>query len=270
MPVLVEPFATVMVFVLGLLIGSFLNVCILRLPLGESIVSPRSHCPKCNTTLRWYHNIPVLSWMLLRGKCASCGVRISARYAVIELMTAVILVLLWRAYGPTITFGISAILLLALLVLFFTDLDHKLLPDLVTLPGFLVGVAVAWVNPFLGPGSSWSRLWASLAGAALGAGVLWGIGALYSRLRGIEAMGMGDVKMMAMVGAFTGPTGVLVTLFGASITGAVIGVALIPLRGGSMRDTLPFGCFLAPAAAIALLWGDDLVGAYLRLLTPGS
>ena len=269
MPAPVEPYATVLVFVIGLLIGSFLNVCILRLPVGESIVTPRSHCPRCKTTIRWYQNIPVLSWMVLRGKCASCGVRIPIRYALVELMAAVILVLLWRAHGPTTAFAIAAILLLALVVLFFTDLDHKLLPDLVTLPGFLLGVAVAWVNPFLGPGSSWNRLWASLAGAALGAGVLWGIGALYSRVRGIEAMGMGDVKMMAMVGAFTGPMGVLVTLFGASITGAAIGIALIPLRGGSMKDTLPFGCFLAPAAAIAMLWGRDLVGLYVRWVMPG-
>ncbi|MDX1390311.1 MAG: A24 family peptidase, partial [Acidobacteriota bacterium] len=208
-------------------------------------------------------------WVLLRGKCASCGTRISVRYAVIELTTAVILVSLWREFGPTPAFAISAAFLLALLVLFFTDLDHKLLPDLVTLPGFLVGVAVAWLNPFLRADGSGKRLWAALAGAALGAGLLWGVGALYSRLRGIEAMGMGDVKMMAMVGAFTGPMGVLVTLFGASITGAAIGVALIPLRGGSMKDTLPFGCFLAPAAAIAMLWGRDLVGLYVRWVMPG-
>jgi leader peptidase (prepilin peptidase)/N-methyltransferase len=264
-----EPMTSIVVLVVGLIFGSFLNVCILRLPVGESIVSPRSRCPKCETMIRWYENIPVVSWIVLRGKCSHCGNPISPRYALVELMTAGIVLTLWRIHGPSVEFGITGVFVLAMLVLFFTDLDHKLLPDAITLPGFLIGVAVAWINPFLRQESSWSGLWAALAGAALGAGVLWGIGALYSRLRGVEAMGMGDVKMMAMVGAFTGPVGVLFTLFGASVLGAVIGLALIPLRGRSLQDTLPFGCFLAPMAVAALFWARDAVDAYLRLVLPG-
>ncbi len=137
-----------------------------------------------------------------------------------------------------------------------------------TLTGLLAGLAVAWFNPFL-DGSGWNRVWLSLGGAALGSGVLWGIGALYGKLRGVEAMGMGDVKMMAMVGAFAGPAGVAFTIFSASLVGAVVGVLLIPLRGRTLKDALPFGCFLAPAALGGLLVGQRAVGAYVHMVLYG-
>ena len=264
-----EPLATVFVALFALAIGSFLNVVIHRLPLGESVVAPRSRCPGCGTPIAAWQNVPVLSWLLLRGRCASCRARISLRYPLVELLTAVLALVLWRAFGPGAAFAVAAPFALALLVLFFTDWDHQLLPDPVTLGGFATGLALAWWNPFL-PGVGWGRLWSALSGAALGAGVLWGIGAAYTRLRGVEAMGMGDVKMMAMVGAFSGPAGVLFTLFSASIAGALVGIALIPLRGRSMKDTLPFGCFLAPAALAALLWGRRALEAYLSLVRPPS
>ena len=267
-----EPLGSIVVVALGLVLGSFLNVCIHRLPLGESIVHPRSRCPGCGTPIRAWHNVPVASWLLLRGRCASCRQPISVRYPLVEVLSALVLLALWHAYGPTPAFAIAAAFALALLVLFFTDLDHQLLPDAVTLSGFVAGMALAWINPFLGPpgeAPSWRRVWMAGVGAALGAGVLWGIGALYSRLRGVEAMGFGDVKMMAMVGAFTGPMGVLFTLFAASIVGAVVGLALVPLRGRTLRDTLPFGCFLAPAALAALLVGRQAVEAYVGLVRPG-
>jgi leader peptidase (prepilin peptidase)/N-methyltransferase len=263
-----EPLTTLFVAAFGLVLGSFLNVCIHRLPRGESVVAPRSRCPGCGTPIAARHNIPLLSWVLLRGKCAHCGVPISVRYPLVEAAAAVLLVLAWRQYGPTPAFAVASGFALALLVLFFTDYDLKLLPDAVTLSGFAVGLAVAWFNPFLGPGTG-ERVWSSLAGAALGSGVLWAIGAVYSRLRGVEAMGMGDVKMMAMVGAFTGPLGVLFTLFAGSIAGAAVGLALIPLRGKDLTDTLPFGCFLAPAALAALLVGRQAVAAYLAYAVPG-
>lgn len=156
----------------------------------------------------------------------------------------------------------------AMLVLFFTDYDHKLLPDVVTLGGFALGMALAWWNPFLGADEGWPRIWAAVYGAGFGSGVLWGVGALYSRLRGVEAMGMGDVKMMALVGAFTGVTGVIFTIFAGSVVGAVVGLSLVPLRGRSMQDTLPFGCFLAPAGLAALLWAQPIAAAYMQLLRP--
>jgi leader peptidase (prepilin peptidase)/N-methyltransferase len=262
-----EPAASLFVAAVGLVLGSFLNVCIYRLPLGESIVSPRSRCPGCATPITWYRNIPVLSWLLLRGRCADCGRSISWRYPLVEAASAVVLLLLWHDLGATPAFVVASAFTLAMLVLFFTDFDHQLLPDAVTLSGCVSGLALAWFNPFL-PGTGWSRVWASCAGAALGAGLLWGVGAVYSKWRKVEAMGMGDVKMMAMVGSFTGPVGVLFTIFAASVSGAIVGLLLIPIAGRTLQHKLPFGCFLAPAAVGAMLYGRQAMAAYFRLLLP--
>ncbi len=262
-----EPVASVFVAAFGLILGSFLNVCIYRLPLGESIVRPRSRCPKCGDPVTWYQNLPVISWIMLRGRCAGCRTQISWRYPLVELISAAIVVALWRIVGPGAAFLIAGGFALALVVLFFTDLDHQLLPDAVTLTGFATGIAIAWLNPHL-PGEGWGRVWAALAGAAVGSGLLWGVGEVYSRLRGVEAMGFGDVKMMAMVGAFTGPAGVLFTICLGSVMGAIVGIALIPLRGRTMADKLPFGCFLAPAAFVAMFFARDAFAAYMSLLRP--
>jgi leader peptidase (prepilin peptidase)/N-methyltransferase len=259
-----EPIASAFVF-LSLILGSFLNVCIHRMPLGESISHPRSRCPACGVPIRWYQNIPLLSWLALRGKCTGCGARISVRYPFVEALGGVSLVLLWRWFGPTPGFVISAAFALAMVVLFFTDYDHQILPDAVTITGLCVGLCISPVNPFLGLGLG-HRLALSFGGAVLGAGILWGIGEGYTRLRGVEAMGMGDVKMMAMVGAFGGPYAVLFTLIVASVVGAAFGLALIPLRGRSLSDALPFGCFLAPAALAALLVGRRAIEAYLHFV----
>lgn len=257
-----EPAASVLVTVLGLLFGSFLNVCIHRMPQGRSIVRPGSRCPSCGSTIRWYQNVPILSWIALRGRCASCRAPISARYPVVEALSGALLLALWKYQGPTAAFAVAAPFALAMVVLFFTDYDHQILPDVVTLTGLGAGLAVAPVNPYLGDGALHRMAYAGL-GAALGAGILWGIGAIYTRLRGVEAMGLGDVKMMAMVGAFGGPMGVLFTLFAASLVGAAVGLALIPLRGKTLSDALPFGCFLAPSALAALLVGQRMIDGYM-------
>ena len=278
-----EPFASAVVLLVGLVLGSFLNVCIYRMPLGRSIVWPGSSCPACGDPILWHRNVPVLSWILLRGRCAACRAPISWRYPFVEALTGLLLLGLWRLFGPDVSFAIAGPFALAMIVLFFTDLDHQLLPDKITLGGLAAGLAVAWFNPFLdglgtgadlewlypfpmGPG--WSRVWGAVGGAALGAGLLWGFGALYGALRKVEAMGMGDVKMMAMVGAFTGPWGVALTIFGGSLVGALVGLALIPLRGRTLRDALPFGCFLAPAALAVLLAGRRMAEFYLGLVIP--
>ncbi len=263
-----EPLLSIFVALAGLALGSFLNVCIHRLPRGESIVHPRSRCPACQAPIAWYHNLPLISWVVLRGKCASCSAPISWRYPLVELLTGSVVLALWLYYGVSAAFAIASYFALSMIVLFFTDLDLQLLPDAVTLSGLAAGLALAWINPFL-TGEGWERVWLSCGGAALGSGLLWGFGALYSKLRGVEAMGLGDVKMMAMVGAFTGPFGVLLTIFAASLVGAVVGLSLIPLRGRSLQDTLPFGCFLAPAALVALLLGRQVASAYLGLVLPG-
>ena len=263
----VEPLASVAVFLFGLVVGSFLNVCIHRLPLGASVVRPRSRCPACGSPIPWYHNVPVASWIVLGGRCARCGARISLRYPVVELLGGCAALLLWRTLGPGAAFPIATAFAWSMIVLFFTDYDHQLLPDAVTLTGLASGMALAWINPFLA-GTGWRRVWLAAAGAALGAGLLWGVGALYGKLRKVEAMGLGDVKMMAMVGSFVGPFGVLLTIFGGSISGAVVGLVMIPLRGRSLRDTLPFGCFLAPAALAALLASGRIWQAYWAALLP--
>jgi leader peptidase (prepilin peptidase) / N-methyltransferase len=263
-----EPFASVIALVFGLVVGSFLNVCIYRLPAGQSVVSPGSRCPNCGAPVRAWQNVPVLSWLILRGRCAACGNPISWRYPAVETLTGLAMLALWRGFGATWAFGIAASFALMMIVLFFTDYDEQLLPDAVTLPGFGLGLAAAWFNPFLGdPG--WERIVLAVSGAALGSGILWGIGALYTRVRGVEGMGFGDVKMMALVGAFTGPAGVAVTLFAASVVGAIVGLALIPLRRKTLQNALPFGCFLAPAAMAALLWGRRAIESYLGLLHLG-
>lgn len=263
-----EPLASILVFVVGLLFGSFLNVCIYRLPAGRSVVSPGSRCPICGAPVRAWQNVPVLSWLALRGRCATCRAPIAWRYPAVEALTGLGLLALWRSLGPGWAFGVAAPFAMMMIVLFFTDYDEQLLPDAVTLPGFCLGIALAWWNPFLGdPG--WGRVVAALSGAALGSGILWGIGALYRRVRGVEGMGFGDVKLMALVGAFTGAAGVAVTLFVASIVGAVIGLAMIPLRGKTLKTELPFGCFLTPAAMLALLKGRILLAAYLERIHIG-
>jgi leader peptidase (prepilin peptidase)/N-methyltransferase len=267
MPPVPEPLVSIFVLLVGLVLGSFLNVCIHRLPRGESIISPGSRCPSCNSPIQWHQNLPILSWLLLSGKCASCSEPISFRYPLVEALAGGTLLALWLNFGPHMTFVISGLFALAMIALFFTDYDTQLLPDAITLTGLVVGLALAWFNPFLN-GVGWNRLWAACGGAALGSGLLWGFGALYSKLRGVEAMGMGDVKMMAMVGSFAGPFGVLITIFAASLIGAAVGLLLIPLRGRSLQDTLPFGCFLAPAALAALLLGQRLTATYLSLIIP--
>ena len=264
---LMEPLISVFVFALGLVLGSFLNVCIYRLPLGDSVVHPRSRCPSCEAPIYWYQNVPVVSWLALRGRCARCEARISVRYPVVEMISGLALLTLWLVFGPGPAFPIASFFALSMLALFFTDYDHQLLPDAITLTGTAVGLALSWFNPFL-EGTGWNRVWLSIAGAAIGSGLLWGFGALYGKIRGVEAMGMGDVKMMAMVGAFAGPFGVLLTIFAGSIVGALFGVLMIPLRGRSLQDTLPFGCFLAPAALGALLFSSHVWKAYSSVLFP--
>jgi len=262
-----EPVVGLYFALIGLIVGSFLNVCIHRLPLGQSVVRPRSRCPGCGEGIHWYQNIPVISWLFLRGRCASCSRRISLRYPFVELLSGFVVFGAWMLYGLTPAFPIAAVFALAMVVLFFTDYDHQLLPDAITLTGLIAGLAVAWFNPFLDR-TGWGAVWSAVSGAGVGAGLLWGFGAVYGKLRGVEAMGLGDVKMMAMVGAFTGPVGVLFTIFGGSLVGAIVGIAMIPLKGRSLQDTLPFGCFLAPAALVALFYARRIAEFYLGIVIP--
>jgi leader peptidase (prepilin peptidase)/N-methyltransferase len=238
----------------GLLIGSFLNVCIWRLPKDESIVWPASRCTSCARELAWYENIPVFSYLALRGRCRTCRSRISIQYPIVELTTAAIVAGALAWYGLTPLFFVRAAFACAMLVLFVIDLQHQILPNEITIPGILIGLVASF---FLDPG------WRSaLIGAFAGAGVLWLVGWTYERVRHQEGLGFGDVKMLAMIGAFLGWPLMLLTLVLASFAGSVVGLGLIAARRGDMGSKLPFGSFLAVGAIVAALAGPDLVAWY--------
>ena len=247
----------VVVGAFGLAIGSFLNVCIGRLPAGESVVSPGSRCPSCRKTIAWYDNVPLGSYVLLGGRCRHCGATISLRYPATEILTAVLFVVqaVVVSSSDPILLGQRLLLTAMLIVLFGTDLETQRLPNVITLPGVVVG---ALFSLFVPPGFP-----DSLAGIALGAGVLLAIRWGWKAATGVDGMGLGDVKMLAMVGAFLGWRNVVVVLFLSSVVGAVVGVALTAFRGRSMTERIPFGTFIALAAFIASLIGDALMDWYL-------
>jgi leader peptidase (prepilin peptidase) / N-methyltransferase len=240
---------------LGLAVGSFLNVCIYRLPRGESLAYPPSRCPRCGKRLAWYDNVPVVSWLILRGRCRRCGERISFQYPIVEIVTAATVVLVVYVTPPGALLASRLVLSAILIVLFVIDLELQILPNLITLPGIAVGFLFSLVAP---PGPL-----ASLAGIALGAGILYGIAAAYYAIRREEGMGMGDVKMLAMVGAFLGWRSVLLTLILASFSGALIGMALLSTKREGLRFALPFGTFLALGAFAAMIAGDAIIQWYL-------
>jgi leader peptidase (prepilin peptidase) / N-methyltransferase len=250
------PLALVAAALFGAIIGSFLNVCIYRLPIGRSVVWPASACPACRRGLSWYENIPVFSWLALRGRCRSCRTPIAIRYPLVELLAGAMCAgALWY-YGPGVLFISRFVFGCALIVLFAIDLEHQLLPNVITLPGIAVGFAFSLVS---GPG--WLS---SLIGIVLGGGILYAIAEVYYRVRHEEGLGMGDVKMLAMVGAFLGWPATLMTLMMGSIAGSVVGMALIAVRRGDMKYALPFGTFLAIGAALSATVGPRLLDWYLR------
>jgi leader peptidase (prepilin peptidase)/N-methyltransferase len=240
---------------IGLCIGSFLNVCIFRIPLEQSVVHPPSRCMRCGKTLRWYHNVPVVSWLVLRGRCGFCGAPVSARYPAVELLTGAVFALHAFVFEPGPLLLVRLVFAAVLIVLAFIDIDHRILPDSMTLTGIPLGIAASvWLPP------GWR---ASLIGVALGGGSLWLIAEGYYRWRKVEGMGMGDVKMLAMIGAVLGWRAVIVTLVLSSCSGALVGAALLTRTKDGMQYALPFGTFLSLAALAASLVGEPLVTWYL-------
>ena len=240
--------------VFGLCIGSFLNVCAYRLPLGESVVHPRSRCTSCGRMLTWFDNLPVLSWVVLGGRCRTCKNPLSWMYPAVEIVTALVFVVTYLTYGFTLLSLVRVIFGCALIVLFVTDLQHKILPNVITLPGIVIGFVC---SIFLPPG--WVS---SLIGTLVGGGVLFAIAEVYYRVRGQEGLGMGDVKLLAMIGAFLGWKLVLLTLVFASFTGSLAGGVLIASGRGGMKYALPFGTFLAVGALLAATWGNPIADWY--------
>jgi leader peptidase (prepilin peptidase) / N-methyltransferase len=249
--------AVTMMIVSGLCVGSFLNVCIYRLPRGGSLLYPRSRCPGCDYQLGWFDNIPVVSYLMLLGRCRRCKTRISPRYPIVELLTAAIFLMHYAVFGLTALLVVRLIFACALIVLFAIDLEHQILPDVVTLSGLVAGLILSLAFP---PG-----VLDAVLGAIVGGGVLWLIAEAYFRFTGQEGMGGGDVKMLAMIGAFLGWKLVLVTLFVSSLAGSLLGALLILSKKGSMKQALPYGTFLALGALFASLFGEATVNWYTGL-----
>jgi leader peptidase (prepilin peptidase)/N-methyltransferase len=312
----VEPFLAAAIFALGLCFGSFLNVCIYRLPRGKSVVAPRSACPLCADPIPLYHNLPVLSWLILRGKCRSCKQPISPRYLVIELLTGLLFLGCYGHFGLTLAMLKCTVLGYLLLGLVFTDAETKLLPDAMTLPGLALGILFSLLVPVndlasqIMPGMvspvmrmsseiSW-RIWSladSLLGAAVGASFLYGVAAIYLRARGVEGMGFGDVKLMALIGSFLGTKLTVLTIFAASLSGSLFGLTTVlavwmkrtrrnqarsassPISQKEARRRawhsarlalryyeMPFGVFLGGMALLSFLFGNRLLHWYWRAL----
>ena len=249
-----DPVAIVMLSMLGLAVGSFLNVCIVRLPRGQSVVTPASHCQSCGRSLRWFDNVPVLGWVMLRGRCRACDAPISPVYLIVELVTPLLFLAQYSQVGWGALLAVRLVFSSAMVVLFVIDLQHRILPNLITVPGIGVGLAVALV---VEPG--WR---AAVLGVLIGGGGLLLIAEIYYRLRHEEGLGMGDVKMLAMIGAFLGWQQMLVTLLLASLLGSVVGIGMIVLGLGDSKYALPLGSFLALAAIVTTATGDPIVPWY--------
>ncbi len=240
-------------FILGCIIGSFANVCIHRLPWQHSLILPPSHCPNCQEGLRPWHNVPILSYLILRGRCAYCKTTISWRYPFVEFLCGLLYIVLYEHFGVTIPGLIFTLLATSLLIVSFIDLAYRIIPDVITLPGILVGLAASTLVTSVGLGNA-------LLGALIGGG-LFLLVAIVSK----GGMGGGDIKLIAMIGAFLGWQDVFVTIFLAALSGAVSGLFLIIVKKKGRKDALPFGPFLALGALFALLWGQEIVYWYLKV-----
>jgi leader peptidase (prepilin peptidase) / N-methyltransferase len=245
-------------FVLGAVIGSFLNVCICRLPAGESIAYPASRCPHCQAAIRWYQNIPILSYLLLWGRCANCRCGISSRYPLVEALTGALFVLIFLSFGVQWATPVYWLFAAALVVVTFIDLDHQIIPDVISLPGIPIGFLAVFGVPWI----SWSD---SLLGILAGGGSLFLVAASYQLLTKKEGMGGGDIKLLAMIGAFLGWQAVLPVIFISSFIGSLVGVPLMLIKKADRRLAIPFGPFLALGALVYLLWGRMLLRWYLNL-----
>jgi leader peptidase (prepilin peptidase)/N-methyltransferase len=272
--------AGIYAFVLGLIIGSFLNVCILRIPEGESVAKPRSRCPGCHKPVAFYDNIPVVSWLLLGGKCRHCKARISPMYPAIELLTGLLFYAAYRVFGLNVTGAKWALFSAVLVVLAVTDIRVRLLPNVVNLTGAIIGLLLSFfvaptdgtalwlankVFAFPPPQAALSFADAVIGGAA-GAGLLWIVGEGYFKLRGREGMGLGDVKMMGMAGIFLGLKRTMLTILVGSVLGSVIGIVLILATRKGRDYELPFGAFLAGGALLVVYFGTTAINWYSGFL----
>ncbi len=241
-------------FVFGTLIGSFLNVCIYRVPRRLSIVAPRSYCPHCRHGIPWYDNVPLVSYLLLGGRCRSCRARISPVYPLVEAVTGLLSLALFLRFDVSPAYWVYFALSAALVAVTFIDLKHMIVPDIISLPGIVAGLL--W-----GLRAGLPGLLESLGGAVAGGGGLLLVAEAYRALRKREGLGGGDIKLLAMIGAFFGWKGVLFSLLVGSLTGSVVGIAIVIIEKKNMKYALPFGPFLSLGALAFLFWGADILGA---------
>ena len=252
-------------FLFGALVGSFLNVCIGRIPNGESIVTPPSHCPKCKTPIAFYDNVPLLSFLFLRGRCRSCRDPISPRYFIIELLTALLALALFHWFGFSFSFFVSFVFVAALIVISFIDLDVRIVPDVISLPGIILGLALSVIGYFFfrdGLTIVPTPI-SSLIGILVGGGFLLATAWIYEKFTGVDGMGGGDIKLLAMIGAFLGWPSIPVTLFIASLLGSVVGITCMVITGAGRRLALPFAPFLCSGALIYLFYGEQIIDFYI-------
>jgi leader peptidase (prepilin peptidase) / N-methyltransferase len=249
----------VFAFVFGLALGSFLNVCIYRIPLKKSIVHPPSSCPNCGAAIRFYDNIPVISYIVLLGRCRHCRAPISFRYPLVELITGLLSVALFIHFGLSPKYVFLFLFTVALIAIAFIDLEHKIIPDVISLPGILVGLAFSFF-----PSAGVSPLDA-LIGAAGGAAFLLLVGVAFEKVTGREGMGGGDVKLLAMIGAWMGWKALPYIILISSLSGAVIGGVSLAVSRQGVRSRIPFGPFLALGALVFLFFGDDIALWFYRL-----
>ncbi len=245
------------IFIIGLCIGSFLNVCIYRLPLGQSIIKPSSYCPKCKTPLKWYHNIPVLSYFILRGRCAFCGENISIRYLAVEIITGALLLVNYHIFSINFDFFYYSLFVCLLIIVIFVDLKHMIIPDEISIGGIIAG----FVMSFFSSNIRWEQ---SLIGILIGGGILYAIILIYYLFTKKEGMGGGDVKLLGMIGAFLGYKSIFFVIFSASLIGTVIAVPFMIIKRKSKNFAIPFGPFLSIGALIYLYFGDEIIKLFFN------
>ncbi|MEE9610742.1 MAG: prepilin peptidase [Desulfatiglandales bacterium] len=247
-------------FLFGLIIGSFLNVCVHRIPLNQSITNPPSSCPQCGKRVRFYDNIPVISYLILLGKCRHCGQRISLRYPIVEIITGLLSMALFVRYGLSVQYFLFFLFVASLVTISFVDLQHKIIPDVISLPGILLGLGISFVFNHL----SWLD---SMIGIIAGGGFLYLVAIIFERLTGREGMGGGDIKLLAMIGAWMGWKALPFIILMSSLGGLLIGGGALLVTGQGYRVKIPFGPFLALGALIYFFFGSELVAWYFRFLS---
>jgi leader peptidase (prepilin peptidase)/N-methyltransferase len=244
--------------VFGAIVGSFLNVCICRIPRGESIILPGSHCPHCQRSIPFYDNIPLVSYFLLKAKCRSCQGPISLQYPLVEAVTALSSFLLFSRLGISWSYLFYFSFIASLIVMTVIDLFHQIIPDVISLPGIAVGLIASFILPQL-------TFLNSLIGALLGGGSLFLIATFYQWLFKREGMGGGDVKLLAMIGAFLGWKAVILTVLSSSLIGSIIGMIIMMAKGKDFKYAIPFGPFLSLGAFLSLFYGEKIITLYLNL-----